>query len=628
VTDLPLAHDELDAQVRHARTRMLFSHVPLASLVAAVFAVLMVALVEHMHPGGDKRSALVWMICTLLVALLRTHHALAYFQSTERHLPGWQRGMCIYTGLFAVCWGLAVWMLPVNGRTDLQAVVLGSVAGMAASGALMLTADRLSARLWIGPILLSGVSFSASLGNDYGAFGMVSLAGFAVILWVESGRAHRRLGELLHLRFQSDQIVAARTQALEAAEQSNLAKGQFLAAMSHEMRTPLHGMIGLSRMLRPELQSQEAHQRLNLLQGAGQNLLNVINDVLDFARLQSGKLDFTPQTVALHELVRDLAAAAEVSAMDKGVSVHMENHLPDDVWVDVDAARLRQVLNNLMTNAVKFTERGHITVRLMRTATQPDPDVRWFQIEVEDTGIGIPQGDLPRIFEAFHQAESSHNRRSPGSGLGLSIASQVCRAMGGELRAQSQQGVGSLFRCSLPLRVVDAPAIALPQVPVGAMATWPPQSETRSPLHGLVLLVEDNPVNAMVAQAELEQVGLNVATVENGRQAIEWLALHEADLVLMDCHMPEMDGFEATRHIREVEAHRGDLHLPIIALTASAQVEDQRACLEAGMDDHLAKPFTQGELVRVIRRHLLRSGRKTTAALLLRERKPEQSTLA
>jgi len=404
---------------------------------------------------------------------------------------------------------------------------------------------------------------------------------------------------------------------LSEAEQLQEAKGHFLAAMGHEMRTPLHGILGLSRMLRSELQTQEAHQRLNLLQGAGQHLLHVINDVLDHARLQSGQLELNPRQVALHELVRDAAAVAEVAALDKGLSIEVDNRLAQQgVWVEADGDRIHQVLGNLLSNAVKFTERGQITVRLQQGFTEPEGDRCWFHLEVQDTGIGIAPSETSRIFDAFQQVDGSHRRKSPGSGLGLSIARQVCEAMGGELVCDSQQGEGTLFRCVLPLKVVPAPVLAVPATAMGTLNTWPTPADARSPLHGTVLLVEDNPINAMVAQAELEQLGLVVAMAENGRQALEWLALHEADLVLMDCQMPEMDGFEATRHIRSVEQHKGGERLPIIALTAAAQVEDQRACLEAGMDDHLAKPFHQGDLVKVIRRHLLRGGRRTARALM------------
>ena len=599
---------ELQARVLWSRTRMLFSHVPVASMVCAGFAVLLVALVNHMHPRGASTATLAWLVVTLTLAILRTHHALIYFQSRERQQSHWRRGFMAYTGLFSLCWASAIWVLPLSERVDLQAILLGSLAGISASGALMMSADRVGARLWVLPILLSCATFAASLSNAYGLFGVASMLGFMGILLMESERSHRRLGELLHLRFQSDHIAQARAQALDEAQQLSMAKGRFLATMSHEMRTPLHGILGLSRLIRPELNSQEAHQRMNLLQGAGQHLLHVINDVLDFSRLQAGKMEFNLQRVHLWSLVREVTGVAEVGAIEKGVAVVLDAGACEDTWVEADADRLRQILHNLLGNAVKFTERGAITVRLCMTGAAQQSGRDWFVLEVKDTGIGIPSQELGRVFEAFHQSPSSAERQIGGSGLGLTIARQLCMAMDGELSCDSQVGLGSVFRCTLPMKVTGAPAGLMSQVALGGLSTWPvavPAAEPRSSLLGTVLVVEDNPVNAHVAKAELEQLGLDVTLADNGRQALEWLALHQPDLVLMDCHMPEMDGFEATRRIREIEVQRGAVPVPIIALTASAQVEDRRACLAAGMDDHLGKPFAHGELVRVVRKHLL-----------------------
>jgi signal transduction histidine kinase/DNA-binding NarL/FixJ family response regulator len=612
--------EELQARVLWSRTRMLFSHVPVASMVCAAFAVLLVALVNHMHPLGASTATLAWLVITLTVSILRTHHALIYFQSRERQLPHWRRGFMVYTGLFSLCWASAIWVLPLSQRADLQAILLGSLAGISASGALMMSADRIGARLWVAPILLSCAAFSANLTNAYGLFGVASMLGFMGILLMESERSHRRLGELLHFRFQSDHIAQARAQALNEAQQLSMAKGRFLATMSHEMRTPLHGILGLSRLIRPEITSQEAHQRLNLLQGAGQHLLHVINDVLDFSRLQAGKMEFNLQRINLWQLVREVAGVAEVSAIEKGVAIVLDAGACEDTWVEADADRLRQVLHNLLGNAVKFTERGAITVRLCMTGAAQQSGRDWFVLEVKDTGIGIAPQELGRVFQAFHQSPGSSERQIGGSGLGLTIARQLCMAMDGELSCDSQVGLGSVFRCTVPLKVTGAPAGLMTQVALGGLGTWPvavPIPEPKSTLLGTVLLVEDNPVNAHVAKAELEQLGLSVALADNGRQALEWLSLHQPDLVLMDCHMPEMDGFEATKRIREIESQRGAAPMPIIALTASAQVEDRRACLAAGMDDHLGKPFAHGELVRVVRKYLLRNPGPMSAGLAL-----------
>jgi signal transduction histidine kinase/ActR/RegA family two-component response regulator len=469
----------------------------------------------------------------------------------------------------------------------------------------------------MAPIFGSLAIYCVCLNSAYGWFGVVSIFGFMWLLWGEVGRSHRRVEELLRLRYESDRIASARAQALLEAEQLSQAKGRFLATMSHEMRTPLHGILGLSRLLRDELVSQEAHQRMNLLQGAGQHLLSVINDVLDFSRLQAGALELHLREVSLHELVQEVAALAQVNAQDKGVQVVLQSDLPPLFKVAVDVDRLKQVLHNLLGNAVKFTEQGQITVRLRREAGDSSTSALVF--EVQDTGIGIPPEELGRVFDAFHQVDGSFERGHAGSGLGLSIAHEICVAMQGSLTCDSQMGVGSTFRCVLPLRTVGAPQeAAKPPATTGTSAARLPETtlprpvlDSRSALQGTVLLVEDNPVNALVAQVELEQLGLQVALAENGCEALAWLAEHEADLVLMDCHMPEMNGFEATRRIRETESRRGSAAVPIIALTASARLEDHRHCLSAGMSDYLAKPFAHADLLRVVRRHLIKGACRT-----------------
>lgn len=518
--------------------------------------------------------------------------------------------------------------MPIQGHVDVQAALVGALIGLAACGAFMLTVDRNSARCWFTPMLVSVAAYCAAQGSVLGLFGLINVAGFIGVLWIETGRAHRRMDELLFLRFTNDRVTASQAAALREAEELNQAKGQFLATMSHEMRTPLHGILGLSRLIRAELQSQEAHERMNLLEASGQHLLGVINNVLDYSRLQAGRMELSPAVVRLPELVREVTSLAAVNGLDKGLDVAMACELPDQYLVEVDGGRLKQILYNLLGNAVKFTERGKVTMRVreIADARTGQPQV---SLEVEDTGIGIPSHELSRVFDAFHQVDGRYERRTAGSGLGLSIARELCLAMGGDLTCDSQAGKGSVFRCVLPLKrmpasVLSDPSPATQNTPQAAMASAhhvapagaalareavPEASgkhvrDSAAQQAATVLLVEDNPVNAIVARTELEQMGLQVAHAENGQLALDWLAEHEADLVLMDCHMPEMNGFDATRHIRAIESQRGDVPVPIVALTASTHQEVQQACLQAGMNDCLSKPFLRGELLRIVKRHV------------------------
>jgi signal transduction histidine kinase/FixJ family two-component response regulator len=606
------ASQALNAQVQLSRTRMLMGHVPAASLMAGALAVLVVALVSAMLPGPLSLTTSVWLATTVLVSVVRTAHIVAYRRSSNQGSVRWRQSFVALTFLFGACWGAMMWALPIRGHAELVATAIGAVIGLAAAGASMANMDKTTAHAWLGPTLLSSALYAASANGPLGWFGFISITGFGLVLWVEANRSHRRMDEMLHLRYESEQLAVAREKALLEAESLSAAKGRFLATMSHEMRTPLHGILGLSRMLRTELSNKgNAHAQMTLLQNAGEHLLCVINDVLDFSRLKEGRLTLKPAPILLHKLVREVCELADVNAQAKGLVVTLHTSLPENLWVEADADRLKQILINLVGNAVKFTEQGHVIVRLRPASQSPQGKVM-VVFEVEDTGNGIPTDQLSRIFDAFHQVDARDERQAGGSGLGLSIAQQLCKAMHGDIRCESRLGIGSTFRFALPLPCLNEPAQANAQ-----LSTEPAIKEPELPLFGHVLLVEDNPVNALVAQAALEKLGLNVHLADNGQTALDWLAQHKADLILMDCHMPQMGGIEATKRIRAIEQDHRLAPTPIVAMSASNQAEDHRLCLSVGMDDFISKPFAPAELARTLRRHLQnkpRSAKRTSAS--------------
>lgn len=578
-------------QVRATRTRMLFSHVPLAAPISGGFAWLLIALIYHLHPSAITPWALLWASATCLLECSHGLHAYRFLKSRNRQSPQWRsRELLILTGV-SICWSTCIWVMPLQDHYELRATVIGSIIGVAACGAFLFTADRLFARIFFLPILSSIGVFCASLMDSRGMFGLASVLGFMSIFWVSANRSHRRIGELLRLRFESEHLAKLRASALEEANELAKTKDMFLATMSHEMRTPLHGILGLSRMLREDVgKSGEANQRLDLLQSAGTHLLGIINDVLDFSRLRSGRLTLRQGSVDVHALAQEITALAQANVRGKSLKVSCDIRLPSPYWVDTDGHRMRQVLHNLMGNAVKFTQQGHVNLLVKRDAAS-SKDTLCF--EVQDTGVGIPENELKHIFEPFHQVDGKYERRVTGTGLGLSISTQICQAMGGSLSCQSEVGQGSTFRCLLPAKPIASP------VGIDSYdSVWTPSDSVH------VLLVEDNPVNTMVAKTELERMGIKVSTLENGRQAVEWSLHHQVDLILMDCHMPEMNGFEATRIIREREARLRLRPVPIVALTASTNQSDQDLSMAAGMNDFVAKPFSSTELKQVMKRHL------------------------
>jgi signal transduction histidine kinase/CheY-like chemotaxis protein len=400
------------------------------------------------------------------------------------------------------------------------------------------------------------------------------------------------------------------TVALRQAETSSVAKSQFLANMSHEIRTPLHGVVGMIDLLR---QTELTPTQLNYVRGARQSseaLVAVIDDVLDLSKIEAGKMELEHAPFHLPSLVQDVLAMFIDQVKSKGLALTAS--VPDELNVVVlgDAHRISRILTNLVANALKFTSEGSVTIRL--TCLEDSGGRIRLRCEVADTGIGIPAAKQQAIFEAFSQADTSTTRRYGGTGLGLSIARQLCRLMAGDIGVSSTVGVGSTFWFSV--RLDKAPRSAMPAPPV----TEPVQrvSAAAEPKQGIVsarqrafvealskigrsavhiLLVEDNPSSMRVTVALLEAIGCQVTGVRNGLDAVAAYRAGHFDIVFMDCQMPEMDGYEATRAIRQIETFRGET-TPIIALTADALSGSREDCIAAGMNDQLTKPLSLTDL--------------------------------
>ena len=387
---------------------------------------------------------------------------------------------------------------------------------------------------------------------------------------------------------EQEQAIGQLISAREEAEQANRAKSDFLAMMSHELRTPMNGVLGMLQLLETTEQTREQAEYTALATESTEHLLKVINDILDFSRIERGALELECIPFNLLELVQGSALVFQHSAQQRGLALELQIQAGlENIEVCGDPTRIRQILVNLLGNALKFTEEGAIHLSLEWQAL--DHDVLWLTCAVHDSGIGISPERLEHMFDAFQQADSSISRRYGGTGLGLAIARTLAERMGGTLQAESKEGSGSTFTLEIPLPFQQSPAHR--QQAAGDAAPIAAGQE--------ILLVEDNPVNQTVIEAMLRSLGYRVTLVADGIQAVRSAERQRYDAILMDCRLPVLDGYSATREIRAQENGR---RVPIIALTANALQGDRENCLQAGMNDYLAKPFKRAELQRILQR--------------------------
>jgi len=414
--------------------------------------------------------------------------------------------------------------------------------------------------------------------------------------------AQKLESELNERRAMQTELVIAK----EAAEAANLAKSEFLANMSHEIRTPMNPILGMTEVLLEMESTVRQRELLEIIRSASQSLLDIINDILDFSKIEAGKVRLENIEFDLKMLLDEVTDLIALKAREKGLTLRTDIDPALTPNIYGDPVRLRQVLLNLAGNAIKFTEKGNIIIRAYLSKEQGGNCIR---LEIQDTGIGLSVEAQSLLFQPFTQGDGSTTRKYGGTGLGLSISKQLVELMGGRIGVKSREGQGSLFYVTLPVKMSDINQDivdvekntdddvdkSLAEIAVTSTV----ESGSRLPI---VLLVEDNRANQILAKLLLQKLGYIVRTAVNGIEALKEYQ-EQPDIILMDCQMPEMDGFEATIEIRNMEKKTG-YHIPIIAMTANAMQGDREKCLEVGMDDYLSKPINPKQLQQMVERYV------------------------